>query len=61
MVRQKTVWLMSEIVNIARELDIKIIATNDSHFISCYDVEAHDALICILTQKRITDDKTIAL
>ncbi|MDJ0632551.1 MAG: DNA polymerase III subunit alpha, partial [Xenococcaceae cyanobacterium MO_188.B29] len=48
-----------EIVNIARELDIKIVATNDSHFISCYDVEAHDALLCILTGKRITDEKRL--
>ncbi|MGV2829874.1 DNA polymerase III subunit alpha [Myxosarcina sp. GI1(2024)] len=47
------------IVKIARELGIKIVATNDSHFISCYDVEAHDALLCILTQKRITDDKRL--
>ncbi|KAB8335673.1 trans-splicing intein-formed DNA polymerase III subunit alpha N-terminal partner DnaE-N [Scytonema tolypothrichoides VB-61278] len=46
-----------EIVKIARELDIKIVATNDSHFISCYDVEAHDALLCIQTGKLITDDK----
>ncbi len=49
----------TELVKIARELGIKIVATNDSHFISCYDVEAHDALLCILTQKRITDDKRL--
>jgi DNA polymerase-3 subunit alpha len=49
----------TEIVKIARELEIKIVATNDSHFISCYDVEAHDALLCILTGKRITDDKRL--
>lgn len=48
-----------EIVKIARELDIKIIATNDSHFISCNDVEAHDALLCIQTQKLITEDKRL--
>ena len=47
------------IVNIARKLGIKIVATNDSHFISCYDVEAHDALLCILTNKQITDDKRL--
>jgi DNA polymerase III subunit alpha len=47
------------IVNIGKKLGIKIVATNDSHFISCYDVEAHDALLCILTQKRITDDKRL--
>lgn len=48
-----------EIVRIAQELDIKIIATNDSHFISCYDVEAHDALLCIQTGKLITEDKRL--
>jgi DNA polymerase-3 subunit alpha len=46
-----------EIVKIARELGIKIVATNDSHFISCYDVEAHDALLCIQTGKLIEEDK----
>lgn len=46
-----------EIVKIARELEIKLVATNDSHFISCYDVEAHDALLCIQTSKLIEDEK----
>ncbi|WP_353930026.1 DNA polymerase III subunit alpha [Okeanomitos corallinicola TIOX110] len=46
-----------EIVKIARELGIKFIATNDSHYISCFDVEAHDALLCIQTSKLITEDK----
>ncbi|MUL38345.1 DNA polymerase III subunit alpha [Gloeocapsopsis dulcis] len=46
-----------EIIKIARELDIKFIATNDSHYISCFDVEAHDALLCIQTGKLIAEDK----
>ncbi len=46
-----------ELVKIARELGIKFIATNDSHYISCFDVEAHDALLCIQTGKLIADDK----
>ncbi len=45
-----------EIVRIARELGIKFVATNDSHYISCYDVEAHDALLCIQTGKLIIED-----
>ncbi|MBE9238987.1 DNA polymerase III subunit alpha [Anabaena aphanizomenioides LEGE 00250] len=45
-----------EIVKIARELGIKFVATNDSHYISCFDVEAHDALLCIQTGKLIVDD-----
>ncbi|MFM7353105.1 MAG: DNA polymerase III subunit alpha, partial [Microcystis aeruginosa] len=48
-----------EIVKIAKELGIKVVATNDSHFISCYDVEAHDALLCIQTGKLITEDKRL--
>lgn len=45
------------IIKLAQELGIKFIATNDSHFISCYDVEAHDALLCIQTNKLISEDK----
>ncbi len=48
-----------EVVNIARELDIKILCTNDSHYISCNDVEAHDALLCIQTGKLISEDKRL--
>ncbi|WP_066379165.1 trans-splicing intein-formed DNA polymerase III subunit alpha N-terminal partner DnaE-N [Anabaena sp. CA = ATCC 33047] len=45
-----------EIIKIARELNIKFVATNDSHFTSCFDVEAHDALLCIQTGKLIIED-----
>ncbi|MFQ4145272.1 DNA polymerase III subunit alpha [Chlorogloeopsis sp. ULAP02] len=45
-----------EIIKIAQELGIKFVATNDSHYISCYDVEAHDALLCIQTGKLIIED-----
>ncbi len=48
-----------EIIKIARELGIKIVATNDSHFTSCYDVEAHDALLCIQTGKLILEEKRL--
>jgi DNA polymerase III subunit alpha len=48
-----------EILKIAREMDIKVICTNDSHYISCNDVEAHDALLCIQTGKLLTEDKRL--
>ncbi|MDX2097377.1 MAG: DNA polymerase III subunit alpha [Leptolyngbyaceae cyanobacterium bins.59] len=48
-----------EIVQIARELGIKLIATNDSHYVSCKDVEAHDALLCIQTGKLISEEKRL--
>lgn len=48
-----------EIIRIARELDIKVVATNDSHFVSCQDVDAHDALLCIQTGKLIEERKRL--
>ena len=48
-----------EIIRIARELEIKLVCTNDSHYISCYDVEAHDALLCIQTGKLINEEKRL--
>lgn len=45
------------LVKIGRELGIKIIATNDSHFTFCTDVEAHDALLCVQTGQLISDEK----
>ncbi|GAB4358679.1 MAG: DNA polymerase III subunit alpha [Cyanophyceae cyanobacterium] len=47
------------IARLAEKLNIDLIATNDSHFISCNDVEAHDALLCIQTGKSITEDKRL--
>ena len=49
----------SEIVKISEELDIQIIATNDAHYVSKNDIEAHDALICVLTGKLISDHKRL--
>ena len=48
-----------EIVNIAKELGIELIATNDAHYLSKNDVEAHDALLCVLTGKLISDEKRL--
>ena len=48
-----------EIVKIARELGIKVVATNDAHYLTRNDVEAHDALLCVLTGKLISDEKRL--
>lgn len=47
------------IIRLSRELGIKAIATNDSHFTSCLDAEAHDALICIQTGKMLADENRL--
>lgn len=44
-----------ELIRIARKLNIKIIATNDVHFVNEEDAEAHDRLICVSTNNYLTD------
>ncbi|MDA0773033.1 MAG: DNA polymerase III subunit alpha [Cyanobacteria bacterium] len=44
-----------KLVDIAKELNIKIVATNDSHYTNCEDANAHDALLCLQTQKYVAD------
>lgn len=46
-----------ELIRIARKYDIKIIATNDVHFVNEEDAEAHDRLICVSTNKFLTDER----
>jgi len=40
---------------LSEKFDVKIIATNDVHFINAEDAEAHDRLICINTAKDFDD------
>ena len=47
------------IARIGAELGIELIATNDAHYLSANDVEAHDALLCVLTGKLISDVKRL--
>lgn len=44
-----------EILRIGEKLGIKVIATNDVHFLNEEDAEAHDLLICLNTRKDIDD------
>ena len=43
------------LIELARKHDIKIIATNDAHFVEEEHGEAHDHLICLATQKDYDD------
>jgi len=48
-----------EMIRIGKKFGIKVIATNDAHYISNKDVGAHDALLCVLTGKLISDQKRL--
>jgi len=44
-----------ELIRLARKFNVKLLATNDVHFLNQQDAEAHDRLLCINTGKVITD------
>ncbi len=47
------------LIQFAREMDIKLICTNDSHFVNEEDADAHERLICVSTGKKLTDDNVM--
>ncbi len=49
--------VIPELIQIARELNIQLVATNDVHYIEKEDWEAHDVLLCIQTKKTLADPK----
>ena len=44
-----------ELIKIAEKLNVKVIATNDVHFVNEEDADAHDRLICLSTGKDFDD------
>ena len=44
-----------ELLKIAEKFDVKVIATNDVHFVNEIDADAHDRLICLSTGKDFDD------
>ncbi len=44
-----------EIIKLAREYGIKLVCTNDSHFVDKDNAEAHDHLLCLSTGKDLDD------
>ncbi len=45
-----------KLIDLAKKMGVGLVATNDVHFLSAEDHEAHDVLCCISTGKRTTDD-----
>ncbi len=52
---EKQKFVNEELLKIARKLDVKIIASNDVHFVEEEHGEAHDRLICLSTGKDFDD------
>ena len=49
--------ILPDLIKIARELDIQLVATNDVHYIEKEDWEAHEILLCIQTKSTLAQPK----
>ena len=45
------------LIELSKELDVKLICSNDVHFVDEDDAEAHDHLICLSTGRELNDPK----
>ncbi len=44
------------LIRLARKFDLKIIATNDAHYLNEEDYTPHDILLCINTQRKVQEE-----
>ncbi|HEX5023611.1 MAG TPA: DNA polymerase III subunit alpha, partial [Candidatus Binatia bacterium] len=50
-----------QLVELAKELSLPVVATNDCHYGERADFHAHDVLLCVQTGKTIADDNRLKL
>src|SRR5699024_6852425 len=53
---KEQVMVNQKLVEMARELDIPLLATNDSHYLRREDAYNHEVLLCIQTGKKMSDE-----
>ena len=56
---EKQCMVNDELIKFARELDIKLICSNDSHFVNEEDADAHERLICVSTGRKLSDENVM--
>lgn len=50
-------WIMNKaIINMSKELDIKVIATNDVHYVLKEDAPIHEVLLCMQVKQKMTNE-----
>ena len=50
-----------QLISLARELDLPLVATNDTHYTRREDASIHDVLLCIQTGKTVTEPKRMRM
>ena len=51
--------VLPQLIRLARELEIPLVATNDSHYLTKEDSRMHHVLICIQTGKTVEDEDVL--
>lgn len=49
--------IIPNLLKLATEFDLKVVATNDVHYVKDTDWQPHDALLCIQTGAKVRDEK----
>ena len=52
---QEEAMVAQELIKYSRKHNIKLVCTNDTHYVNSEDATAHEWLLCVQTQKIITD------
>ena len=47
--------VINEMIRLSKECGVKLVATNDCHYVHKEDKEAHDWLLCMQTDKKLND------
>lgn len=55
----KEIEIQPQLIKLANELDLKLVATNDVHYTLKEDWFAHDCLLCVQTAKKVSDSDRI--
>ena len=53
---KEQVLVNQKLIQLSRELNIPLVATNDAHYLKREDAYNHEVLLCIQTGKRMTDE-----
>lgn len=53
--------VLPELIKLARELGVQLVATNDVHYLNQEDAEVQDVLICIGTGKTVEDEERLQI
>ena len=56
---RQQIMINQKLIQLARKLDIPLVATNDAHYLKKEDSYFHEVLLCIQTGKRMSDEDRI--